>query len=82
MISLSRSLAIALGGLVGYLIGNKWGDLYLWVFFCVAFAIAAETSIRTIRNVKAPVTYSGFTTKKAQSGEKKYKMQKPPDPHF
>lgn len=81
--TLSRSLAIALGLLAGFWIGERYGNLFEWLFLAVAAAVATDVVIQTIRNVGP----SGYRQKKQQGDsrqptKKKLKLQKPEEPHF
>ncbi|OGY45784.1 MAG: hypothetical protein A2731_03195 [Candidatus Buchananbacteria bacterium RIFCSPHIGHO2_01_FULL_39_8] len=47
------TLASLIGGGVGFGIGYFFGNYLIWIFIGLAFAVATESSLRTIKNVKA-----------------------------
>jgi len=50
----SRIILVSLvGGGIGFGIGHFFSNHLVWIFVCIAFALAADSAIRTIKNVEA-----------------------------
>ena len=71
-------MGIGVGLSISYFLGNT----IIWVFVSWAIALATETSLRTVRNVKAPPNPVLDKSAKTKTGSKKLPWQKPPKPNF
>ena len=81
MNSSSRQIiAVFVGVGAGLGFGYFFGNYFVLVFICLAIALATETTLRTIKNVKAPSEPLKFL--KNQDLTSKIKPKKPPKPHF
>ncbi|MFA6382575.1 MAG: hypothetical protein WCX08_04895 [Candidatus Buchananbacteria bacterium] len=75
-------LASIVGIGAGLGISYFFGDPVFWSFLCLAIAIATETSLRTIKNVKAPVNPLLEKTPKISQEINQLPRTKPPKPNF
>jgi hypothetical protein len=71
-------MGIGVGLGISYFLGNT----VIWVFVSWAIALATETSLRTVRNVKAPPNPVLDKSSKTGARSKKIPLRKPPKPNF
>ena len=77
-IILASIMGIGGGLAISYFLGNT----VIWVSVSWAIALATETTLRTVRNVKAPPNPVLDKSSKTGTGSKKIPLQKPPKPNF
>lgn len=75
-------IAAMLGAGVGWGVGYLFGDYLVWIFVCLAFALASETSLRTIKNVGPPNNPVLDRMPKSRNSNESILRQKPPKPKF
>lgn len=75
-------IAAIIGVGAGYLIGKYFGDIIVWSAICVAFALATETSLRTVQNYKNQPHYDGSEQVKRVKKPKQRPQKDADDPHF
>ncbi len=73
-------LASVIGLGIGLLLGYFFGNYLIWIIFCLAFLLATETSLRTIKNVKGPP--SPLKNQNLVVKERNLPFKKPPQPKF
>ena len=78
--STRQIIAVFVGVGAGLGFGYFLGNYFVWVFMCLAIAIASEASLRTIKNVKAPP--GPIKSLKNQDFGGKIRPKKPPKHHF
>jgi hypothetical protein len=75
-------IAGIIGAAVAFGLNYFFGNLYLWTFICLAFALATETSLRTIKNVGPAVKFKPTKTLSSDQQPMPLPSKKPDQPHF
>jgi len=75
---LAAIMGVGVGLGLGYLLGN----VIIWIFVSLAIALATETSLRTVKNVKAPPNPVLDKSPYQQLKDGKLPRRKPPKPNF
>ena len=75
-------LASIMGFGVGLAISYFFGNAFFWIFISLAFALATETSLRTVKNVNLPPNPIIGKSGENQHPTNKLPPQKPPKPNF
>jgi len=63
-------------------LGYLWGNFFVWIFICLAITVATETSLRTVKNVKAPPNPVLDKSPYRRFKDNKLPRRKPPKPNF
>ncbi len=75
-------IALIFGVAAALAISYFFGDLIFWLLICVAISLATETSLRTIKNVKAPQSPVLDSQDPQLLGNEKNKLPKQPKANF
>lgn len=73
-------MATFIGAGIGLGVGYFFGNSLVWIFIFLAFGLATETSLRTIKNVKPPP--SPLKNQPVKPQKKILPPKKPPKHHF